>query len=103
MPCELTLVIHLFVQCVGGEWEYKRDIINYNIQITFIDTENFVQKYSIVQKLDHLTCTKCLSMTLLQNMYKPIIIHSGLFSELRQMSNGLPFEMHKFSGLLPND
>ena len=32
-------------------------------------------------------------MTLLYNMYKPIIIHPGLFSELRYMSNGLTFEM----------
>ena len=32
-------------------------------------------------------------MTLLYNMYKPIIIHSGLFSELGYMSNGLTFEM----------
>ena len=28
-------------------------------------------------------------MPLLYNMYKPIIIHSGLFSELCYMSNGL--------------
>ena len=40
------------------------------------------------QKLDHLTCSKCLFMTLLYNMYKPIN-----FSELRYMSNGLTFEM----------
>ena len=33
-------------------------------------------------------------MTLLYNMYKRIIIHSGLFSELRYMSNNLTFEMH---------
>ena len=32
-------------------------------------------------------------MTLLYNMYKPIIIHSGLLSELRYMSNGLNFKM----------
>ena len=43
--------------------------------------------------------------------YKPINFHSGLFSELRYMSNGLTFEIlnfeilnfAKFSGLLPND
>ena len=39
-------------------------------------------------------------MTLLYNMYKPIIIHPGLFSELRYMSNGLTFEMLK--GILRN-
>ena len=32
-----------------------------------IDPENFVKKYSIVQKLDHFTCNKCLFMTLLYN------------------------------------
>ena len=32
-------------------------------------------------------------MTLLYNMYKPINFHSGLFSELRYMSNGLTFEI----------
>ena len=32
-------------------------------------------------------------MTLLYNMYKPINFHSGLFSEMRYMSNGLTFEM----------
>ena len=39
------------------------------------------------------TFLKQLFVTLLYNMYKPIIIHSGLFSELRYMSNGLTFEM----------
>ena len=56
----------------------------------------------LAQKLDHLTCSKCLLMTLLYNMYKPIN-----FSELRYMSNGLTFEMlngnSRKSGLLPND
>ena len=33
-------------------------------------------------------------------MYKPIIIHSGLFSELRYMSNGLTLEM--LNGTLGN-
>ena len=37
-----------------------------------IDPDNFVKKYRIVQKLDHLTCSKCLFMTLVYNMYKPI-------------------------------
>ena len=55
------------------------------------DPENFVKKYWVVQKLDHLTCSKCLFMTLLYNMYKPINFHSNLFSELRYMSNGLTF------------
>ena len=32
-------------------------------------------------------------MTLHYNMYKPITFHSGLFSELRYMSNGLTFEI----------
>ena len=32
-------------------------------------------------------------MTLLYNIYKPIIIHSDLLSELRYMSNSLHFEM----------
>ena len=37
-------------------------------------------------------------MTLLYNMYKPINFHSGLFSELRYMSNGLTFEiLNEFS------
>ena len=58
-----------------------------------IDPENFVKKYCIVQKLDHLTCSKCLFMTLLYNMYKPINCHSGLFSELRYMSNGPTFKI----------
>ena len=48
-------------------------------------------------------------MTLHYNMYKPINFRSGLFSELRYMSNGLTFEilngiLRNFSGmLLPND
>ena len=42
----------------------------------------------LVQKLDHLTCSKCLFMTLLYSMYKPINS-----SEFRYMSNGLTFEM----------
>ena len=32
---------------------------------------NFVKKYCIFQKLDHLTCSKCPFMTLLYDMYKP--------------------------------
>ena len=39
-------------------------------------------------------------MTLLYNMYKPINLHSGLFSDLRHMSNGLTFEM--LTGILQN-
>ena len=59
-------------------------------------------------------------MTLLYNMYKPMNFHSGLFSELRYISNGLTIEilyfnywnlksllkfkkLLKFSGLLQND
>ena len=43
-------------------------------------------------------------MTLLYNMYKPITFHSGLFSELRYMSNGLTFEiLIGISGVLSND
>ena len=46
-------------------------------------------------------------MTLLHNTYKPIIFHSGLFSELRYMSGDLTFEIlngiTKFTGLLAND
>ena len=41
-------------------------------------------------------------MTLHYNMYKPINFRSGLFSELRYMSNG-PENFAKFLGLLPND
>ena len=66
----------------------------YFLVISFgIDPVNFEKKYCIVQKLDHLTCSKCLFMTLLYNMYKPINFHSGLFSDLHYMSNGLTFEM----------
>ena len=43
--------------------------------------------------MDHLICSKCLFMTLLYNMYKPINFHSYLFSELRYMSNGLAFKI----------
>ena len=39
---------------------------------SILNPENFVNKYWIVQKLDHLTCIKCLFMTLLYHMYKPI-------------------------------
>ena len=39
-------------------------------------------------------------MTLLYNMYKPINFHSGLFSELRYMPNGLTFEI--LNGILRN-
>ena len=65
---------------------------------------------TLVQKLDHLACIKCLFvfMTLLYNMYKPIKPYSGLLSKLRYLSNSLTFEIlngisQNFSGLLPND
>ena len=69
---------------------------------------------SIVKKLDHLTCSKCLFMTLLlYNMYKPINFHPSYSQNCaRYMSNSLTFEIErprstqnnfeKFSGLLPN-
>ena len=56
---------------------------------------------SIVQKLDPLTCSKCLFMTLHYNMYKPINFRSGLFSELHYTSNVLTFEILN-SRFLPN-
>ena len=65
-----------------------------------IDPENFVKYYCLVQKSDHLTYTKCLFMTLYYNMWKPIHFRSGLFSELRYMSNGLTFEI--LNGILRN-
>ena len=72
----------------GGEWSkmkvsfsvssqsilkrFTRNFVNPIFYSFGIDLENFVKKYWIVQKLDHLTCSKCPFMTLLYNMYKPI-------------------------------
>ena len=64
------------------------------------ESDRFKVTFTIVQKLDHLTCSKCLFMTLLYNMYKPIDFHPGLFSELRYMSNGLTLKI--LNGILRN-
>ena len=59
----------------------------------------------MVEKLDHLTCSKCLFMTLLYNMYKPIN-YISVYSQ-NCVTNGPTFEIlngifAKFPGLLPN-
>ena len=37
-----------------------------------VSGQSIIKRYCIDQKLDHLTCSKCLFMTLLYDMYKLI-------------------------------
>ena len=89
--CKMKVSSPVFSQSILNR--FSRNFVNPIFQSFGIDPENLVKKHCLFQKLDHLTCSKCLSMTLHYNMYKPIYFRSGLFSELRYMSNGLTFEI----------
>ena len=83
---------------------FSWNFVNPIFQWFGINPENFIKKYYIVQKLDHLTCSKCLFMMLLYNPLTSFrfILRIALHVKWSNFWN-TRWNLAKFSGLLPND